>query len=83
MCKNEYWTKMGIHPPPLPPLQTESCSKSYESTDYRESHEGGLPNKVDMQQVQNVGQTKCLTENLMPMQKSALRPNDWASFHEN
>ena len=44
MCKNEYWTKMGIPPSP-PPLQTESCSKSYESTDYRELHEGGLPNK--------------------------------------
>ena len=40
MCKSEYWIKMGI-----PPLQTESCSKSYESADYRESHEGGLPNK--------------------------------------
>ena len=38
--------------------------------------------KVGMQRVQNLGQTKCLTENLMPMQKSALRPNDWACFHE-
>ena len=31
--------------------------------------EGGLPNKGGMQRVQNLGQTKCLTENPMPMQK--------------
>ena len=38
--------------------------------------------KVGMQRVQNLGQTKFLTENLIPMQKRAPRPNDWASFHE-
>ena len=44
MCKTEYWIKMGI-----PPLQTESCSKSYESADYRESHEGDSLINVGMQ----------------------------------
>ena len=83
MCKNEYWTDMEIPPPPPPPLCRQNHAEKVMKVQITANHmRGDSLLKVDMQRVQNLGQTKCLTENLMPMQKGALRPNDWASFHE-
>ena len=51
----------------IPPLQTESCSKVMKVQITENHMRGDSLIKVGMQQVQNLGQTKCLTENLMPM----------------
>ena len=37
---------------------------------------------TDVRRVQNLGWAKFPKKNLMPGQKSAQKPNDWASFHD-
>ena len=57
MCKSEYWIKMGI------PLCRQNHAQKVMKVQITENHmRGDSLIKVGTQRVQNLGQTKCLTE---------------------